>query len=114
MTRLSVDTSNIVTMAIPVSGSNLECDNMLLVKTMITPVLNPKSRKEVALVDGKLRQKYGDQSSYILLSQDAIISKKTRMFGQDINVVGRLCTVHNSINASSTTSADALYEVFSF
>ena len=114
MTRLSVDTTNIVTMAIPISGSELKCDNMLLVKTMITPVLNPKSRKEVTLVDGKLRKKYGNHSTYILLSKDAVISKKSRMFGQDINVVGRICSIHNSVNATSTASTDALFEVFSF
>ena len=47
MTRLSTDITNIVTMAIPISGHELKCDNMLLVKTMITPVLNHRSRKEV-------------------------------------------------------------------
>jgi hypothetical protein len=87
---------------------------MLLVKTMLTPVLNHRSRMEVSLVDGKLIQKYGNHSTYILLSQDAVLSKKTRMFGQDINVVGRVCTIHNSVNASSSASTDALFEVFSF
>ena len=36
------------------------------------------------------------------------------MFGQDINVVGRLCKIHTSINASSIPSNDKLSEVFEF
>merc|ERR1712030_272134 len=46
------------------------------------------------------------------ISSYAVVSKKTKMFGQDIHVVGRICTVHNSVNATSTTSNDALFEEF--
>ena len=66
------------------------------------------------MVDGKLIRKYGNHSTYILLSQDAVLSKKTKMFGQDIHVVGRVCTIHNSVNASYSASTDALFEEFSF
>ena len=64
------------------------------------------------MINGRMVRKYGNQSNYILLSQDAVISKKTKMFGQDIHVVGRVCTVDNSINATSSTSNDALFEEF--
>ena len=87
---------------------------MILVKTMLTHVLNHRSQMEVSLVDGRIIQKYGNHSTYIILSQDAVLSKKTRMFGQDINVVGLVCKIHNSVNASSTNSTDALFEVFTF
>ena len=103
-----------VTTAVSISSSSCKCEDMLLVKTMLTPVINHRSRMEVSLVDGKLIQKYGNQSTYILLSQDAVLSKKTRMFGQGINVVGRVCKIHNSVNATSTASNDALFEVFTF
>ena len=36
------------------------------------------------------------------------------MFGREINVVGRICNIHNSVNATSTASTDGLFEVFSF
>ena len=36
------------------------------------------------------------------------------MFGREITVVGRTCEIHNSVNATSTASTDALFEVFSF
>merc|ERR1712030_273589 len=96
-----------------VSTSNSRrCDSTILVKTLVTPILNYRSRLSVTMKNGRLVRKYGKHSSYILLSQDAIISKRTRMFNQEIQVVGRICSVDNSINASSTPSNDALYEEF--
>ena len=81
MTRLSADITNMVTTAVSISGSSRKCENMILVKTMLTPVLNHRSRMEFSLVDGRIIQKYGNHSTNILLSQDAVLSKKTRMFG---------------------------------
>lgn len=44
-----------------------------------------------------------------------IIKKaNSHMFGQDVNVVCRVCRLHNSVNASSIPSNDALFEVFDF
>ena len=113
-TRLSADITSMITTAISVSAVSQKCDDMLLIKTMVTPVVNHRSRLEVSMVEGRLVRKYGNHSTYILLSQDAVVSRKTKMFGQDIHVVGRVCTVHNSVNASSTASNDALFEEFSF
>ena len=100
-----------ITTAVSTSYSK-KCDDTLLIKTMVTPIINHRSRLEVSMVNGRMVRKYGNQSNYILLSQDAVISKKTKMFGQDIHVVGRVCTVDNSINATSSTSNDALFEEF--
>ena len=75
---------------------------------------NHKSRIEVTMVNGRLHHKYGNTSTYILLSQDAVLSKTTKMFGQTIHVVGRTCRIHKSVNATSSPSADALFEDFSF
>ena len=110
-TRLSAELTSLITTAVSTSSSK-KCDDTLLIKTLVTPIINHRSRMEVSLVDGRLVRKYGNHSTYILLSQDAVVSKKTKMFGQDIHVVGRVCTIHNSVNASSTTSNDALFEEF--
>ena len=53
-------------------------------------------------------------STYILVSQDAVLSKTTKMFGQDIHVIGRTCRIHNSVNDTSSPSANALFEDFNF
>ena len=49
MTSLSTENTRIVSMAMPIYGLELKCENMLLAKTTITPILNPKARKEVML-----------------------------------------------------------------
>merc|ERR1712030_10687 len=108
-TRLSASLTTSVTNIVATSNSR-QCDSTLLVKTLVTPIVDYRSRLLVTMKNGRLIRKYGTHSSYILLSQDALISKKTRMFNQDIQVVGRICTVDNSINTSSTPSNDALYE----
>merc|ERR1712074_84530 len=110
-TRLSASLTTSVTNVVSTLNSR-KCDSTLLVKTLVTPIINYRSRLLVTMKNGRLVRKYGTRSSYILLSQDALISKKTRMFNQEIQVVGRICTVDNSINASSTPSNDALYEEF--
>ena len=113
-TRLSADLTSMVTEVVPISNSSHKCEDKVLVKTMLVPLINYRSRMEVTMVDGKLIQKYGNRSTYILLSQDAVLSKKTKMFGQDIYVIGRVCKIHNSVNATSSPSTDALFEEFSF
>ena len=114
MTRLSTENTKIISMAMPISGLELRCENTLIVKTTITPITNPKSRKEMELVDGKLIEKYGDHSTYTLLSQDSAISMKTSSLEQGINLVSRSCIIHNTINATSTKSNDTLIEILSF
>ena len=113
-TRLSMDITSMVTSAISVSGSSRKCKDMVLMKTLLTPILDHRSHMEMSLVDGKFIPKYGNHSFYIIMSQSSIMSKNSRMFGQDINVVGRMCKIHNSVNASSIPSDDALFEVFDF
>ena len=81
---------------------------------MLVPLVNHKSRIEVTMINGRLYHKYGNMSTYILLSQDAVLSKTTKMFGQDIHVIGRTCRIHNLVNATSSPSADALFEDFNF
>ena len=109
-TRLSADLTSMVTTVVPITNSSQKCEDKLLVKTMLVPLVNHRSCME----DGRLHQKYGNRSTYILLSQDAVLSKKTKMFGQDIHVIGRICRIHSSVNATSSPSADALFEDFSF
>jgi len=81
---------------------------------MLTPVLNHRSRLELSWTNGRFTHKNGNHSTYVLISQDAVLSKQTRLFGHDINVVGRVCKIHNSINATSKSSPDALFEIFKF
>ena len=87
---------------------------MVLMKTLLTPIINHRSCMSMAYIDGRFVRRYGNQSFYIIMSKSSLLSKNQRMFGQDINVVGRLCKIHNSINASSIPSNDPLSEIFEF
>ena len=69
---------------------------------------------EMDWVEGRFVPRYGNQSFYIIMSQSSLLSKNQRIFGQDINVVGRVCRIHNSVNASSIPSDDPLSEIFEF
>ena len=64
--------------------------------------------------NGRLYKKYGNRSTYILISQNAILSRTTKLFGKWINVVGRTCDIHSSVNATSSPSSDPLFEDFHF
>ena len=83
-------------------------------KTLLTPIIDHRKRMEMTLIDGKFVPRYGNHSFYVIMSQSTLLSKNQRMFGQDINVVGRLCKIHESVNASSIPSNDPLFEIFEF
>jgi hypothetical protein len=63
-TRLSVDITDMITTAISLAGSSRKCEDLILVKTLLTPILNHRSRMEVQLVDGKLIPRYGNHSTH--------------------------------------------------
>ena len=85
-----------VTSIIPIYNNSFKCDNKLLLKTLVIPILDHTD------------------STYILISKDSVISKKTRMFGSEINIIGRTCIIHESINATSTPSPDPLFKNLNF
>ena len=83
-------------------------------KTLLTPIIDHRNRMEMTLFDGKFVPRYDNHSFYVIMSQSTLLSKSQRMFGKNINVVGRFCRVHKSINASSIQSNDPLFEIFEF
>lgn len=112
VTRLSAELSNMVTMLVPLSNVSHKCEDKLLLKTMISPHIDYRARMEVEMVDGRLQYKYKNDSTYILISQDAVLSQSNKMFNQDIHVIGRTCTIHKSINSTSSSTGNALFENF--
>ena len=109
-----MDITSMYTSAIQISGTSRKCKDMVLMKTLLTPIIDHRSRMEMVVIDGKFIPRYGNHSFYVIMSQSTLLSKNQRMFGQDINVVGRLCKIHKSVNASSIPSNDPLFEIFEF
>ena len=64
-TRLSAELTSMITSAVSTSNSK-KCDATILIKTLVTPIINHRSRLEVSMVNGRLVRKYGNHSTYIL------------------------------------------------
>ena len=77
-------------------------------------MVNHWSRQEVVLENGRIYRKNGDRSTYILISQDSILSKETKLFGHRMNVIGRTCEINSSVNATVSPSANPLFKEFHF
>ena len=113
-TRISADLSSIVTTVVPLSRVSLRCEDTILLKTMIVPHIKFNSRLNFKLNNGLLQRSHSNESTYTLLSQDSIFSKATKMFGQQVHVIGRTCKVDKSINSSSIPTGNLLFENYIF
>ena len=76
--RLSMDITSTVTSAIQISGSSRKCKDMVLMKTLLTPIIDHRSRMEMVLIDGKFIPRYGNHSFYMIISKDSLLSKSQR------------------------------------
>ena len=56
--------------------------------------------------------KNGKVSHYFIISKDSVMSRETELFGRTSHIVGRMCTVAVTVNASSTPSPDVLIKIF--
>ena len=112
--RISGDVTTLVTTLIPLNNRSHQCSDMMILKTLIIPIIDHTSRIEVQKENGIIRRKYGNHSTHIVFSQNALISKETRMFGSKMSIVGRTCEVENTVNATTSPSNDPLMEHFSF
>ena len=106
-TRLTASLSTLTTTVIPLRMSSNKCKNAIVSKTMMIPVIIFNSSTTFEIKNGQLQKRYMNASSYILLSEDSIISQSTKLFGQRTQVIGRSCTI-------STTSGNFLYEKYHF
>ena len=113
-TRVSADITTMTTFIIPTKASSAMCEDRMILKTMFVPVINHRSRRIVITEGGKLYPKFGDKSRYILLSRNSYLSKKTTLFESSVRIVGRSCSIHNSVNATVTPSQNPLFEDFHF
>ena len=109
-TRISADLSTLTTTVIPLRRVSNRCEDTILLKTMMVPIIKFNSRTYFKINNGLLQQSSNNESTYTLLSMDSIFSKSTKMFGQQTNVIGRSCIVDKSINSSSTTTGNFLFE----
>ena len=111
-TRISAELSTLVTTLAPINNSSSNCEDQILTKTLMVPIIDHRGRTEITLKDGRMFPRGGNGSQYYIISRDAVLSKETQFFGRTSHIVGRMCTVDSSVNATTTPSPDVLFEVF--
>ena len=113
-TRVSADITTLTTFIIPTKSSSTRCEDRMILKTMFVPVINHRSRRVVITKEGRIFPKFGDNSRYILLSRNSLLSKQTKLFESSIRIVGKSCSIHVSVNATVSPSPNPLFEDYHF
>ena len=109
-TRVSADITTLTTFIIPTKSSSTRCEDRMILKTMFVPVINHRSRRVVITKEGRIFPKFGDNSRYILLSRNSLLSKQTKLFESSVRIVGKSCSIHVSVNATVSPSPNPLFE----
>ena len=63
-TRLAAELTTMVKTVGPLSNTSHKCEDKLLLKRMLVPLVNHRSRMEVTMVNGRLHHNYGNMSTY--------------------------------------------------
>ena len=113
-TRVSADITTLTTFIIPTHSSSARCEHRMVLKTIFVPVINHRSRRVVVTREGRIFPKFGDNSRYILLSSNSMLSKRTKLFESSARIVGKSCSIHVSVNATVSPSPNPLFEDYHF
>merc|ERR1712237_253131 len=90
------------------------CEERMILKTLFVPIINHKSRRVIVMEGGKMFNKFGDRSRYILMSHNSFLSKQTKLFESRVRIIGRSCSIHISVNATVSPAPNPLFEDFHF
>ena len=111
---LTVGISTVSTNMVSLKKGSNRCKDSILTKTLMVSIIDPKTKAKYSVKNGQLRTKYDCSGFYTLLSQDSIISKRTTLFNENVQVTGRSCGVSDSVNSSSTPTGNFLFENYHF
>merc|ERR1712105_311379 len=70
--------------------------------------------REYETQDGKLERVNNKPGFYNIIPAEAILSKKTTIFGETIQVTGRSCEIRNEIKTQVEPTGDFLSDIFLF
>ena len=92
------------------------CRNQVLTKTLLVPVVDHLRRTEIKIMGNRMIPRntpmMQENPHYFIIPEDSVWSRETDLFGRGAHVVGRICSAASSINASATTSTEAVSESF--
>ena len=86
----------------------------LKMKKILSKVIDSLSVMEYETQDGKLVRVNNKPGFYNIIPTEAILSKKTTIFGERIQVMGRSCEISNSVETKVEATGDFLSDVLLF
>ena len=78
------------------------------------PVIDSLSVTEYETQDGKLVRVNNKPGFYNIIPTEAILSKKTTIFGETIQVTGRSCEISNNVETKVEATGDFLSDILLF
>jgi hypothetical protein len=90
------------------------CKSTTVTKTLVIPVIDSLSVTEYESKDGRLIKVNNRPGFYNIIPSEAILSKKTTMFGESIQVTGRSCEVSNEVETQVEPTGDFLSDILLF
>ena len=90
------------------------CRSTTVTKTLVIPVVDSLSVTEYKSEDGRLIKVNNKPGFYNIIPSEAILSKKTTMFGNTIQVTGRSCEVSNEVETQVEQTGDFLSDILRF
>ena len=90
------------------------CKTTTVTKTLVIPVIGSLSITEYETQDGKLVRVINKPGFYNIIPTEAILSKKTTIFGETMQVTGRSCEVSNEVETQVEATGDFLSDILLF
>merc|ERR1712074_273401 len=84
------------------------CKSTTVTKTLVIPVIDSLSVTEYETKDGKLVKVNNRPGFYNIIPSEAILSKKTTIFGETIQVTGRSCEISDDVITDVEPTGDFL------
>jgi len=90
------------------------CRSTTVTKTLVVPVIDSLSITEYETKDGRLVKVNSKPGFYNIIPSEAILSKKTTIFGENIQVTGRSCEVREDVVTEVEPTGDFLSDKLLF
>ena len=112
ITSLAKDTAMVITTLVPTNTSTTRCSARILTTTLLVPKVDTSSRTYAVRKGNRIYPANNDESRYLLLPQNNIISNSAKAFNRQILLAKRICWVDSSINVTTSKSEDPLFQNF--
>ena len=92
------------------------CASTTVMKTLVIPVIDNLYITEYETQDtnGRLVKVNSRHGFYNIIPAEAILSKETTLFGENIQVTGRSCEISNEVDTEVEETGDFLTDIFRF